>query len=150
MPRAAFADVGFTLHRGETLGLAGLVSAGRTEIAETIFGVRARDAGRVGLDGEDITELSAHAATRKGSVCAPEDGARHGAVLPISIAGNLTSGLLDRVWQRWALIEGGHEQQVAAAIVSPYRVRRPGDPLTSAICFPGRHHGPHDASHLVG
>ncbi len=118
-----FADVGFTLHRGEILGLAGLVGAGRTEVAETIFGVRARDAGRVRLDGEDITGLSAHAVIRKGLVYAPEDRARHGAVLPMSIAENLTSGLLDRVRQRWGLIDGGHERQIAAATVSRYRVR---------------------------
>ena len=121
-----FADVGFTLHRGEILGLAGLVGAGRTEVAETIFGVRARDAGRVRLDGEDITGLSAHAVIRKGLVYAPEDRARHGAVLSMSIAENLTSGLLDRVRQRWGLIDGGHERQIAASTVSRYRVRCAG------------------------
>ena len=121
-----FRDIGFTLHKGEILGLAGLVGAGRTEIAETIFGIRSRDAGRVTLDGEDISDLSTHALIRKGLVYAPEDRARHGAVLPMTIAENLTSGLLDRVRQRFGLIDRDHEDSIGTETVAQYRVRCAG------------------------
>ena len=121
-----FRDVSFTLHRGEILGLAGLVGAGRTEIAETIFGIRAADGGRVSLWGEDITGLSTHAIIRRGLVYAPEDRARHGAVLAMSIAENLTSGLLDRVRQRLGLIERAHEDAIGKDGVARYRVRCAG------------------------
>ena len=121
-----FADVGFTLHKGEILGLAGLVGAGRTEIAETIFGIRARDGGRVVLGGEDISGLSTHAIIRKGLVYAPEDRARHGAVLPMSISENLTAGLLDRVRQRFGLIDRAHEDAIGTETVAQYRVRCAG------------------------
>ncbi len=121
-----FADVSFTLHRGEVLGLAGLVGAGRTEIAETIFGIRARDAGRVTLDGEDLSGMPTHAVIRKGLAYAPEDRARHGAALPMSIAENLTSALLDRVRQRFGLIDAGHEASISGEAVSQYRVRCAG------------------------
>ena len=121
-----FADVEFTLHKGEILGLAGLVGAGRTEIAETIFGIRARDGGRVSLGDEDISGLSSHAIIRKGLVYAPEDRARHGAVLPMSIAENLTSGLLDRVRQHFGLIDRAHEERIGSETVSQYRVRCAG------------------------
>ncbi len=121
-----FADVGFTLHRGEILGLAGLVGAGRTEIAETIFGLRRRDAGTVRLDGQDISALPTHAIIRAGLVYAPEDRARHGAVLPMSIAENVTSGLIERVRRRAGLMDRGHEDRIGAETVLRYGVRCAG------------------------
>ena len=121
-----FADVGFTVHEGEILGLAGLVGAGRTEIAETIFGLRARDAGSVRLGEADISSLSPHAVIRQGLVYAPEDRARHGAVLPMSIAENLTSGLLDRVRRRFGLLDRSHEAAISSDAVARYRVRCAG------------------------
>ena len=125
-----FADVGFTLHRGEILGLAGLVGAGRTEIAETIFGLRERDAGRVMLDGEDISSLPSDRIIRKGLVYAPEDRARHGAVLPMSIAENVTSGLIERVRRRFGLMDMDDENRIGAETVSRYRVRCAGTSQT--------------------
>ncbi len=121
-----FRDIGFTLHKGEILGLAGLVGAGRTEIAETIFGIRTRDAGRITLGEEDISGLSTNAIIRKGLVYAPEDRARHGAVLPMTITENLTSGLLDRVRQRFGLIDRNHENSIGTETVAQYRVRCAG------------------------
>ena len=121
-----FADVGFTLHRGEIMGLAGLVGAGRTEIAETIFGLRRRDAGRVRLDGRDISALPTHAIIRAGLVYAPEDRARHGAVLPMSVAENVTSGRIERVRRRAGLMDRADEDRIGAETVLRYRVRCAG------------------------
>ncbi len=121
-----FRDVGFTLHRGEILGLAGLVGAGRTEIAETIFGLRRRDAGTVELDGAPITGLRPDAIIRNGLVYAPEDRARHGAVLPMTIAENLSSGRLDAMRKRFGLIDRGDEDARSAAVVRQFRVRCAG------------------------
>jgi rhamnose transport system ATP-binding protein len=75
-----FADISFTLRRGEILGIYGLVGAGRTELAQALFGVTAADAGRVTLSD------SARAA---GLALVPEDRQSQGAVLPFSIAANL-------------------------------------------------------------
>ncbi len=125
-----FADVGFTLHRGEILGLAGLVGAGRTEIAETIFGLRARDSGSVTLAGEDISTLQTHAIIERGLVYAPEDRARHGAVLPMTIAQNVTSGLISRVRSRLGLMDHADEDRIGAETVRRYRVRCAGTDQT--------------------
>ena len=121
-----FAEVGFTLHAGEILGLAGLVGAGRTEIAETIFGLRARDAGTVVLDGHDISTSPTHEIIRAGLVYAPEDRARHGTVLPMTIAENLTSGLIERVKHRFGLMDHNDEDRIGAETVRRYRVRCAG------------------------
>ena len=61
-----FHDVSFEVRRGEVLGFYGLVGAGRTEIAETLFGLRDPSAGQILLDGEDITTLSADQRFHKG------------------------------------------------------------------------------------
>ncbi len=123
---ARFADVGFTLRRGEVLGLAGLVGAGRTEIAETVFGVRPAAAGEVRLGGEDVTGLDSHAVIRKGLVYVPEDRGRHGAVLPMTITENVTSGLLERVRRRAGLLSAGDETRISAKAVRDFRVRCAG------------------------
>ncbi|WP_284946431.1 sugar ABC transporter ATP-binding protein [Acidisoma cladoniae] len=121
-----FRDVSFTLHKGEILGLAGLVGAGRTEIAETIFGIRRRDGGTVRLAGEDISHCDSHDIIRKGLVYAPEDRARHGAILPMTITENVTSGLLERVKSQMGLISRSDEDRIGAETVARYRVRCAG------------------------
>jgi ABC-type sugar transport system ATPase subunit len=121
-----FRDVSFSLHKGEILGLAGLVGAGRTEIAETIFGLRRRDAGMVRLGDEDISNARSHDIIRKGLVYAPEDRAKHGAVLPMTITENLTSGLLERVKTRLGLLSQSDEDRIGAETVARYRVRCAG------------------------
>ncbi len=121
-----FRDVSFTLHKGEILGLAGLVGAGRTEIAETIFGLRRRDAGTVELGDDDISTASSHDIIRRGLVYAPEDRAKHGAVLPMTITENLTSGLLERVRSSMGLLSRSDEDRIGAETVARYRVRCAG------------------------
>jgi rhamnose transport system ATP-binding protein len=75
-----FADVSFTLRRGEILGIYGLVGAGRTELAQVLFGVQRADRGSVALNA---------AAAAAGIALVPEDRQSQGAVLPFSIAANL-------------------------------------------------------------
>lgn len=122
----SFRHIGFTLRRGEILGLAGLVGAGRTEIAETIFGVRRPTGGSVRLAGEDVTARPCHGLIRKGLVYVPEDRARHGAVLSMSIAQNITSGLLERVRQSAGLLSDADETRLGANAVRDFRVRCAG------------------------
>ncbi|MGI4748114.1 MAG: sugar ABC transporter ATP-binding protein [Janthinobacterium lividum] len=127
---ASFSDVSFTLHRGEILGLAGLVGAGRTEIAEAIFALRPHDAGTVTLNGETISELPTDEIIRKGLVYSPEDRARHGAILPMTIAENVTSGLIERVRHRFGLMDHADEDRIGADTVRRYRVRCAGTDQT--------------------
>ena len=121
-----FENVGLTLHAGEILGLAGLVGAGRTEVAETIFGIRRTDAGSVRLVGEDVTGLPPHAIIRKGLAYVPEDRAKHGAVLPMTIAENLSAARLDRVRRRFGLIDKTDEARRGTETIERFRVRCAG------------------------
>jgi rhamnose transport system ATP-binding protein len=93
-----FADVSFTLHRGEVLGFYGLVGAGRTEVMEALFGLRPIDRGVVRLHGAPVALSSPRAAISRGVVYVPEDRHRNGAVLEMSVASNATLPSLPRLW----------------------------------------------------
>ena len=92
-----FQDVDLTLRRGEILGLAGLVGAGRTELAQTIFGIRHPDSGEVLVDGEEAKIRSPQAAMERGIFYVPEERRSQGLILPFSIKNNITLSILDRI-----------------------------------------------------
>ena len=85
-----FDDVGFAVRRGEIVGFYGLVGAGRTEVMEAVFGLKARSAGRILVDGREVAIRSAADAMMAGLAYVPEDRQRHGAILPFSIAANMS------------------------------------------------------------
>ncbi|HEX6765421.1 MAG TPA: sugar ABC transporter ATP-binding protein, partial [Polyangiaceae bacterium] len=78
--------VSFTARRGEILGFAGLVGAGRTELMETIFGVTPALGGTMTLEGKPYAPVTPRDAIERGVFLAPEDRKHHGLVLPMSIA----------------------------------------------------------------
>ncbi|HVV53211.1 MAG TPA: sugar ABC transporter ATP-binding protein, partial [Polyangia bacterium] len=84
------AGVSFAARRGEILGFAGLVGAGRTELMTAIFGVTPARAGTMVLDGLPFAPRSPREAIERGVYLAPEDRKHHGLVLPMSITENTT------------------------------------------------------------
>jgi ABC-type sugar transport system ATPase subunit len=85
----AFQDVSFTLHRGEILGLAGLVGAGRSEIAQTIFGYLPRQAGQVLLRGREVAARHPAEAIAAGIGYVPEERKAQGLFLDKTVADNI-------------------------------------------------------------
>jgi len=92
-----FEDVDFALCRGEILGLAGLVGAGRTELAQSIFGIRHPDSGGIFVDGEEAKIHSPQTAMERGIFYVPEERRSQGLILPFSIKDNITLSILDRI-----------------------------------------------------
>jgi AI-2 transport system ATP-binding protein len=92
-----FEDVSFQVHRGEVLGLAGVVGAGRTELATTIFGRDQVRGGKVRLDGHDITGLSTRAVMDKGIGYVAEDRFLHGIFRITDVAANTSAAALNRL-----------------------------------------------------
>jgi ABC-type sugar transport system ATPase subunit len=84
------AEVSLTVNRGEVLGVAGLIGAGRSELAETICGVATRMAGRVLLDGQPLAIDSPRDAIRAGICLVPEDRRGHGLIAGMSVRENIT------------------------------------------------------------
>jgi rhamnose transport system ATP-binding protein len=84
-----FVDISFEIRAGEIVGLAGIVGAGRTEIAESIFGIDRYDAGSVAVQGHTLRRASPTAAMRAGIALVPEDRRQHGLVMEESIERNV-------------------------------------------------------------
>ncbi|MEU2149201.1 ATP-binding cassette domain-containing protein, partial [Streptomyces globisporus] len=106
-----FHDISFDVHAGEVVGLAGLVGAGRTEVARAVFGADPYDAGTVDVRGERLARHDVPAAMSAGIGLVPEDRKGQGLVLDASVQENLglvtlrsatRSGLVDLKGQRTA------------------------------------------------
>ncbi|MBV7298348.1 sugar ABC transporter ATP-binding protein [Enterovibrio paralichthyis] len=85
-----FEDISFSVRTGEVLGLYGLIGAGRTEIVETIFGIRKKDAGEIRFSGESVSFNSAREAIDKGLALVPESRKEQGLVLNMGGQDNIT------------------------------------------------------------
>jgi ribose transport system ATP-binding protein len=128
-------DVSFTLHRGEILGVAGLLGAGRTELARVIFGADAPETGRVLLDGEPLKLRGPADAIRAGIGLVPEDRKRQGLVLGCSVAMNLSLPQLDRMGQA-GLVSRARERDLASRWIRELRIKTPS-PATTALTLSG-------------
>lgn len=90
-------DMNLKIHAGEVLGLGGLVGAGRTELAEVIFGAKPKDSGKIIFKGEEINPKSPREAIDLGIALVPEDRKRHGALLTNSIKNNINMPIYERI-----------------------------------------------------
>jgi len=98
--RTEFRDISFTLRQGEILGVYGLIGAGRSELAQSLFGITRPLSGRMMLEGREVTIHSPQDAIRAGIVYVPEERGRHGLALPMPIYQNMTLPSLTRTSRR--------------------------------------------------
>ena len=128
-----FHGVSFQVRSGEIVGLAGLVGAGRSEIARAVFGVDAYDGGSVTLLGKPVPPRDPRAAIRAGMAFVPEDRRQQGLVLHGSVGKNIASvirGGLDKA----GFLTAGAEYKAARPWASRLEVK------TNALDMHGRHH----------
>lgn len=91
-----FENVSFELRAGEILGMAGLIGAGRTDVARALFGIQPVRSGSIKIKGQTATIGSPQQAMDLGLAFVPEDRQHHGLVLPMTIAANVTLPILPR------------------------------------------------------
>jgi rhamnose transport system ATP-binding protein len=127
-----FVDVSFEVRAGEIVALAGLVGAGRSEVACGIFGIDRYDAGSVSLDGRPLRKASPTRAMEAGIGFVPEDRRQQGLVMEQSIARNVTLASLRRL-RRLGLIRSASERRFARDWAARLQVKygRLSDPMTS-------------------
>jgi rhamnose transport system ATP-binding protein len=109
-----FIDVSFEVRRGEIVALAGLVGAGRSEVARAIFGIDRPDAGHVEVDGRRLKPGSPTAAMRAGVGLVPEDRRHQGLVMELSVERNVGLTRLQALGGKLGIIGAGAEARLAS------------------------------------
>jgi rhamnose transport system ATP-binding protein len=114
--------VSLAVRAGEILGLAGLVGAGRTELASVLFGLTPADRGEILLRGKPVRIDSPAAAAALGIAYVPEDRRRHGVILELPVAANVSLAVLRRV-SRGGLLDFAAERRLAEEYVRALGVK---------------------------
>ncbi|WP_342621075.1 sugar ABC transporter ATP-binding protein [Rhodoferax sp. GW822-FHT02A01] len=135
--KGAFHDIGFNLHRGEILGFAGLMGAGRTEVARAIFGADPIDAGEVHLLGKQLTIRSPVDAVRQGLAYLSEDRKHDGLAVKMNVAQNITLAHMEAVSNRAGMIRFDKEQAAAAHYIEALGIRTPSTRQTVRLLSGG-------------
>src|SRR5581483_1793194 len=120
-------DISFSLRRGEVLGIAGLVGAGRTETARAIFGADPIDAGRIFVHGQPARINSPGAAIQHGIALVPEDRKQQGLLLEQSLAQNIALPSLARLFKGTPFVSARVEAEAARKYISDLRIRTPSE-----------------------
>jgi ABC-type sugar transport system ATPase subunit len=124
-----FEDVSFSLRKGEILGFAGLVGAGRTEVARAIFGADKVDAGQLTLDGKAVTFKSPRAAIAQGVCYLTEDRKTLGLFLNMPVRANITSASLWRFVSGLGVLRERKIKTESRRYVDEMEIRPPNDEL---------------------
>lgn len=129
-----FDNVGFTLRRGEILGFAGLMGAGRTEVARAIFGADPKNGGTVTLGGRDLAIHSPIDAIHAGIAYLSEDRKLNGLAVKMSVKANITMANLAALANRFGFIDKAAERETAGRYVNMLNVKTPSiDQITQYL-----------------
>ena len=118
-------DISFELHAGEVVGIAGIVGAGRTELAEAIFGSEPADSGEVKIGGESLRPGQPREAKNQGIGFITEDRQGEGIVPPLSVSENLGLAALGSN-SRLGLVNRRKQRQQADKMIEDLNIRTPG------------------------
>jgi rhamnose transport system ATP-binding protein len=121
--QGVFSGISFDIRHGEVLGFAGLVGAGRTDVALALFGVAPADEGEIIFEGQSLKIQSPQQATQMGIAYVPEDRRQHGLVMPMAIAANISLPTLQRYLTRLGLIKRWEEDTVAETFRQKLTIR---------------------------
>ena len=109
--KGQFEGIDFELRSGEILGITGLIGAGRTELAQALFGLNAADSGEIYIDGERVAIRNPQDAIRNGIALLPEDRLTQGLYLSESIRDNIVVTVLDRLVGKLGLLDAAKREK---------------------------------------
>lgn len=110
-------NVSLNVRAGEILGLVGLVGAGRTELAKTLFGLTPANSGQIFLRGQELQITSPAAAVASGIAYVPEDRRRHGVILDLPVSQNASLAVLKDI-ATYGLLDFQKERELASGYVT--------------------------------
>lgn len=117
-------NISLKVRRGEILGLGGLVGAGRTELAQVIFGAAKKESGQMIFKGKEVNPKSPREAIDLGIALVPEDRKRHGAMLGISIKNNINMPIYERN-SKLSVIDSKKEREIAEKYQKNMAIKTP-------------------------
>ncbi len=123
-------DISFELHKGEILGFAGLVGAGRTEMARVIAGADKMEAGKIYIHGDQVHIRSPYQGIKHGIGMVPEDRKLHGCLLGRAVKTNVTLSCLRNI-SKLGFVNRKREKEIARSYVDRLRVKTPN--LSEAV-----------------
>ena len=128
-----YADINLVIRKGEVLGLTGLIGAGRTELAHTLFGMTQADSGTIRLNGRSLTLASNRDAVAEGIAYVSEDRLALGLIQPQSIADNVVMSVLTDISGPNGLISHRKKSDVVSGGVSGLAIKigQPEDPVST-------------------
>lgn len=121
--KGMFEDISFDVRKGEVLGIGGLMGAGRSEIACTIFGILKKSSGTIKKDGRVLEIKTPVDAIKNGIVLVPEDRHRMGLFLDKNCAYNLTIKHPKKITRRFGFVNKAKERELADESVKAYRIK---------------------------
>jgi rhamnose transport system ATP-binding protein len=130
--QGVFEGVTFDLHRGEVLGFAGLIGAGRTDVGLALFGIEPATSGMIRLGEKPVTIRSPRDSMKLGIAYVSEDRRQLGLVLPMPIFANITLPVLRRYLNRFGLVRSGLERQTSDGFRARLAIRTPSVDLEVA------------------
>jgi rhamnose transport system ATP-binding protein len=131
-----FQDISITIRAGEIVGLAGLVGAGRSEVARAAFGIDVYESGEVQIDGTPLPPNDVRASLDRGLGLVPEDRQHEGLVLPMTVRENLSLAILRRL-TRVGLVSRMSERNVVAGLMAELQIKAPNQDVAAVTLSGG-------------
>ena len=126
--------ISFTAYRGEVLGFAGLVGAGRTEVMRALFGLDPVYGGTITVEGKAVQPRSPAQAQALGFAMVPEDRKMQGILPNISVRGNITISMLKSLLNKWGFLMESKEEEIAQREIRELNIKTPNsDKLISQL-----------------
>ncbi len=120
-------NISFDLHKGEILGVYGLMGAGRTELMESVFGIHPKNSGgQIQINGQDVKIKNPAAAISAGIALVPEDRKLHGLVLSQTIKSNISITVLQKL-EKWGMLNRKKEKTLTNEYISKLGIKTSSD-----------------------
>lgn len=131
-----FSDISFDLHRGEILGITGLLDSGRTELALSLFGIKPITSGKISVSGKEVKITNPRQAIKNRIGFVPEDRLSEGLFLPRSIADNIVISEIDKLADSLGKVDNGKRKKEIERWVRELSIATP-DPDNACLTLSG-------------
>ena len=123
IPSGQETGISLSIHKGEVLGIAGLVGSGRTEVLRAIFSADSPIKGKLFISGEKQRISSPYEAVKAGIGLVPEDRKQHGAILSLSLKQNISLSNMKEITNRFGFILSGKEREIVRSLIRKLAVK---------------------------